>query len=263
MKKTLYTLCVDNYAPEITKHTFPLMKQWASKIGADFFVISERKFPAFPVVYEKFQIYELSKQHENDWSIYLDADTLIHPDFWDITSLLTKDTTCSGYTSDFSLQRFKPDNFFLRDGRYIGKGNWCMIASDWCRDIWRPLEDLTWEEAVKNITPTQNELNNGIKPDHLIDDYLISRNIAKFGLKHSLITEIERSRNIPGGYLWHTYVKPEGWENAVLPNGTKVFSPEEISAVIKEKGKPSKDFTINELKVVLLKKQLQVWGVNG
>ncbi len=69
MKKILYTLNVpdadgNEYAPEIRKITYPFLKAWAYKIGAEFFEITERKFPEMPPVYEKFQIYELSKEHK-------------------------------------------------------------------------------------------------------------------------------------------------------------------------------------------------------
>lgn len=206
MKKTLYTLNIDGYAPEITALTFPLLKRYAKKIGADFFVINERKFPSYlPPVYEKFQIHELSKRHKNDWNVYFDADTLIHPNFWDVTDVITKSVTVSNGT-DFTPVRFKSDKFFLRDGRFIGKGNWCLMASDWCTDIWQPLKDITFEEAVRNITVTDREEGTVIEPQHLIDDYVVSRNIARYGLKHVLIPEISAEVKVAPGLLWHQYL---------------------------------------------------------
>lgn len=203
MKKTVYTLCVDNYAPEITEITFPLMKRYADKIRADFHVIDTRKFPDAPPVYEKFQIYELGKEAKNDWNLFFDADALIHPDFYDVTSIISKDTTVSNGT-DFVPHRFRPNGYFLRDGRMIGKGNWLGIASDWCLDYWHPL-DIPFEEAIADIFPVLDEIAFGITPEHLIDDYTVSRNIARYGLKHVLIPEIE----FPGirqGLLAHQYL---------------------------------------------------------
>ena len=83
IKKTLYTLNIGDYAPEIRALTFPLLRGWADKIGADFHVIEERKFPDWPIVYEKLQIYELGQG--NDWNIFADADTLVHPEMFDVT----------------------------------------------------------------------------------------------------------------------------------------------------------------------------------
>src|SRR5271168_5376308 len=72
VKKTIYTLNVGGYAPEICALTYPLLQAYARKIGADFHVIRDRKFPDWPVVYEKLQIHVLGKEHGDDWNIYID-----------------------------------------------------------------------------------------------------------------------------------------------------------------------------------------------
>ena len=203
MKKTIFTLSVDNYAPEITELTFPLINQYADKIGADFAIITDRKFPDLPPVYEKIQLYELSR--ENDWTIFLDADTLVHPDFPDITPLLHKDTVCF-HGKDFAPVRWRYNNYFLRDGRNIGACNWFAIASDWCSDLWHPLE-VPFDEAVQNIFPTLEERNTVVKRTHLIDDYLLSYNIARYGLKHKLIIDLLAQNDMrSASYLWHEYI---------------------------------------------------------
>jgi len=43
MKKALVTMDI-NYPKEITKITFPYLKQYANKIDADFIVIDSRKY---------------------------------------------------------------------------------------------------------------------------------------------------------------------------------------------------------------------------
>lgn len=193
--KTLYTLCVDDYEPEITALTFPLMQAYANKIGAQFVIIDDREWPDLPPVLEKFQIHWKAEHlYQTDWNIFFDADTLIHPDMWDVTVGLTKDVTCSGLVSDFSTQRFKADQYFLRDGRFIGKGNWCAIFSDWCLDYYLPPDPMTkahLDQLATNIQLTADEARSGLmKPSHLLDDYIVSRNIARFGLKHTLISEV-------------------------------------------------------------------------
>ena len=65
LKKTVFTLNIDGYAPEVTELTYPLMKHYAAKIGADFHIIKERKFPDWPPVYEKMQIYQLAQEMKN------------------------------------------------------------------------------------------------------------------------------------------------------------------------------------------------------
>lgn len=203
MKKTVFTLCVDNYAPAITEITFPLIDKYANKIGADFCIITDRLHPDMPPVYEKIQLYELSK--ENDWTIYVDADTLIHPDFPDITPMLHKDTVCF-HGKDFASIRWRYDNYFLRDGRNIGACNWFAIASDWCSDLWHPL-GVPLEKALENIFPTVAESTTVVKREHLIDDYLLSCNIARYGLKHTTIAELLAGYGYnSASYLWHDYI---------------------------------------------------------
>lgn len=203
IKKTVYTLDIDNYEPEITQITFPFMERWADKIGADFYIIKDRKFPDYPIPCEKFQIHELGKEHGNDWNIFFDADTLISPDFFDVTAILNKDMTLSNGT-DFVFHRFRPNEYFLRDSRYIGKGNWCAIASDWCLDYWMPPR-RTAEEIAKDIFPTVAETSFGITAEHLIDDYTTSENISRFGLKHDIIPNID-IQGLQGGLIAHQYL---------------------------------------------------------
>ena len=205
-KKTLYTLNIGNYAPDVLAITFPLMKHWARKIGAEFHVIDSRAFPEhYHVTYEKFQIYELAQKHDNDWNIYLDADALVHPEMFDPTEFIPRDTVAH-HGKDMANVRWKYDRVFRRDGRHIGSGNWLAIASSWCIELWKPLEDITYEEAVRNITITVNEANTVIKPDHLIDDYTCSRNIATYGLRFTTVTDICTNLGWKGSpYFWHQY----------------------------------------------------------
>lgn len=205
IKKTIFTLNVENYSPEITSLTYPLIRRYADKIGADFHIIKERKFPGFPPVYEKLQIYELSQKMENDWNIYIDSDALVHPDLMDVTNHIRKDTILHNGV-DLASNRWKYDGYFMRDGRNIGSCNWFTIASDWCIDLWKPLDDMTFKEAVSNINPIVSELNSVVTADHLIDDYVLSRNIAKYGLKFNTLINLLGSLGQSGAdYLWHQY----------------------------------------------------------
>lgn len=236
IRKTIYTLCVNDYAPRIRELTFPLMRDYARKIGADFHVITERKFPEWPVTYEKLQIYELARGARShpvnistrtdgeiwtrvqdpsltppEWNIFIDADTLINPEMFDVTEHLSKDTVAHN-GKDFAGIRWKYDQYFRRDGRHWGSCNWFTIASDWCLDIWRPLDDLTPEEAIARINITTEEYNSGCcKPEHLIDDYTLSRNIARFGLKATTIRDIQERVGIKDypNLLWHVYTMTE------------------------------------------------------
>lgn len=207
MKKTVFTLNIDNYAPGITKLTYPLIKYWSNKIGADFYCITERKFPEYPVTYEKLQIYKLGKEMKNDWNIYIDSDALVHPETIDWTVYLDKDTVAHN-GSDMANIRWRYDNYFLRDGRNIGSCGWMSLASDWCIDLWSEL-DIPLKDAISNIFPTVDELNTVITPEHLIDDYALSRNIAKYGLKFKTLIQLQKDIGMEdANFFWHIYTVP-------------------------------------------------------
>lgn len=203
MKKCIFTLDIGNYAPEIKHFTRPWLLRYAKKIGAEFRIISERKWPDLPLMHEKLQLHELGREY--DWNIYIDSDALVHPDFMDLTELLPMDTIVH-YGFDFAPNRFKSDEYFRRDGRAIGSCGWLSIASRDCLDLWHPLEDLTVEQAVSNIFPTTNERNVTMDPAHLMDDYVVSRNIARYGLKALTVPQVlGKYGHGTEQYLWHEY----------------------------------------------------------
>lgn len=216
MRKAVWTLNIDNYNPDITKITYPLIKRFASWIKADFNIITERKFPEWPVVYEKLQIHKLGEDY--DWNIYLDSDALVHPELFDITAHLKKDTIVQN-AKDVAYVRFRPDEYTLRDGRHIGACNWFTIASNWCLDLWKPLENITPTEAIANIQVVCSEQKFHIEPSHLIDDYVLSRNIARYGLKHTTFQKMLIDLGIGNStYFWHNYEVPTAEKAGLLAN---------------------------------------------
>ena len=209
-KKVIYTLALEGYPHELTDLTFPWQKHYADKIGADFEVITKRKFPDWPPTAEKLQLWELGQ--ENDWTIFIDADALINPELFDVTALVPKDTVL--FTGqDMAAMRFRPNRYTLRDARYIGACTWFVVCSDLTIDLWRPL-DVSFDETVKEIFPTNGEVNcrigdgtHGIGSDKLIEDYICSNNIARFGLKHATIEGFLKPKfgRMYDSYYWHQY----------------------------------------------------------
>jgi hypothetical protein len=215
-KKTIFTLCIDDYLQDVCDLTFPFMKRWADKIDADFFVITERKFPEFLPVYEKMQIYKLGKEMENDWNIFLDCDTLVHPDLVDLTLHYPRDTVGHHFHDPASL-RWKYNEYMKRDGRHIGSCNWFAIASSWCLDFWHPLEDMTQADVAECIFPIQVEVEKGITPVRLLDDYVMTTNIARYGLKYKCVREVMEKLGLDSGnFLLHDYGIPEEHKIVVI-----------------------------------------------
>lgn len=209
LKKCLFTLNLnpDKYQ-EITDITYPLLKRYAHKIGAEFHVIDQRKFPEWmSPTYEKCQVYALAQEMETDWNLFFDADALVHPDTPDVTAMLHKNTVMHNGV-DFAPIRWKYDRFFDRDGRHIGSPSWLCVASDWCIELFKPLDDLTPEEAYSNISPVHGELTSGVEPWRLIEDYVFSRNIAKYGLKFKTFHQLMEENKFGGDYFHHLYAMP-------------------------------------------------------
>lgn len=207
-RKVVVTLDIGPYAPEITALTFPLLRYYARKIGAGFHVIRERAYPDWPIAVEKFQVRDVAIKAGAEWAIFFDADALVHPETPDWTSHLPRDTVAHN-GSDFAGIRWRPHEVFLRDGRNIGCCNWCAVASDWClQDFWNPPVGLDPAEVLEQIYPTVTELNTDlIDAAHLIDDYLMSRNVARFGLKFTTLLDLQKQIGLDGGnFLWHQYV---------------------------------------------------------
>jgi hypothetical protein len=218
VRKTLYLLNINNYAPKITALTYPLLERYAKYIGAHIEYIDTRKFPAWDIDYEKLQIYERSKKNGSDWSIYLDSDALVHPDMPDVTELLRKDT-CAHNGSDHAAIRWTYDNYFRRDGRNIGSCCWCMVCSDWCLDMVRPLDDLTPKQAYANIRTTISEQQSGVvTPEHLVTDYAVSRNIARYGLKFTTLNSLIGTS---GNFFHHVYTETVDKKVEILTNALK------------------------------------------
>jgi hypothetical protein len=206
-QKTIYLLNIGDYAPEICELTYPTIYAYAAKCGAGITEIRERKFHEWPLTYEKLQIGTLAREAGDDWAIYIDSDTLVHPELPDITELVPSDHVCHNAV-DFAPIRWRYDKYFRRDGRNIGSANWFAAASEWCFDLWTPIHDMTPEEAIGRITLSAAE-RRLMKPEHLIDDYALSRNIARFGLKCITMTDLWRRANLPiAEFFFHQYLMP-------------------------------------------------------
>ena len=219
---TVYTLDVDGYAPDITALTRPLLQRWVEKIGASLHVISTRRWPELPPVYEKLQIPDLARERGDDRIVYIDADALVHPDFFDPTDHVPMGTVAHN-GADMAGNRWRYDEFFRRDGRNIGSCNWFTVGSRWTLDLWRPLDDLTFHQACDRIFPIQSELNSVITREHLIDDYILSRNIARFGLKFTTVNQVLRDLGDTGNYLWHQYQIPRSEKVAEMGKILKLW----------------------------------------
>jgi hypothetical protein len=173
MKTTIHIININNYFPEMTKLTIPTVERWAEKtLNAQLNVITKRKWPEWPLLYEKMQIYY--DGDSSDWNILLDADVLIHPDTPNPLGTLIAPVQVASKDCYNADKQLVMDEYFFRDGRNIGISTCAVAASRLCHDLWTPLED--------NFTP-EIALTKVYKQRDIIDEYCVSRNLARYGLK--------------------------------------------------------------------------------
>lgn len=168
MTKAVFVVRVDNFLPELCALTIPTIKAYADKIGADYLEITERKWPAFPPTYEKIQVYDLGKNY--DQCLLIDADFLIHRDAPDFTAGISPGYV--GFLFSYDADSFFAlDEYFKADGRNIGIAANFVLTDRATHQLWEPLAE-SWEVARKKI-----------KREFIIDEYCLSRNLAKYKLK--------------------------------------------------------------------------------
>jgi hypothetical protein len=170
MRKCIHTIVIDDWFPELCAITLPLIEVWAKRIGADFHLIKETKFPGFPPNYEKFQIWEAGKGYE--WNIYLDADMVINPEkIYDFTR---QDPRYFYFESELlnPKELYRSHPYFMRDGRNFGVSDCFLITSLFTHDLWHPHHidfDLMKRFCVRG--------------ERMVSEFAINLNIARFGLK--------------------------------------------------------------------------------
>lgn len=202
-KIALVTLNIGNFEPELTAITYPRFKAWAHKIGADFIEITEKRINGPTTICEKFQIPEVSKNYE--WTYFLDADALISVNTPPWHEMVGRDTVLFNGTDFF--MRWQMDHYFRRHREWQKSAcTWNVVCSEWTRDdLWRVPEE-GWEAAIEKITVLTIE--NLKSAASLLDDYLLSRNIARYGLHVETIIKICAQFNVGNSWYWHAYNVP-------------------------------------------------------
>ena len=168
--KCVYVVRIGNWFPELCDITMPLIKRWASRIGADFQIISTKKFDGWPPNYERLQIYELGRKYY--WNINIDADYVVNPEKLEDPTYNRDPATLyaeGGMEADYY---FKAHPYFIRDGRRQGVGDSFVVSSPITHDIWTPL-GMTYDEAKFFC----------IKEERQVSEFCLSLNLARFGLK--------------------------------------------------------------------------------
>lgn len=166
--KKVFVLNINNYMPELCAITMPTINRYAEKIGVKLEIVSDRKYPEWPVTYEKMQLYDLAKELE--WAILIDADTVILKDMPDVTNI---SNNIIGIHMAYDSDKILPSNYdFIQDRRNVGVATNFMVVPHACHEIWTPSD-----EGVENVL--RRLRCHGTQP-HIIDEYCISTNLARY-----------------------------------------------------------------------------------
>jgi len=166
----IFTIVIDNWFPELCAITLPRIKSWAERIGADFKIISDRKFPEFPLNYERLQIHELGKDYY--WNACIDADYVIDPERLENPSQNRDPLKVYSENAMNADYFFAPHPYLLRDGRNDGIADNFVMASWFTHDFWAPL-DMSYDQASKYC----------IRNPRQVSEFCFTLNVARYGLK--------------------------------------------------------------------------------
>jgi hypothetical protein len=171
MKICIHIVNIDDYFPELFKLTFQTVEMYAKRISADINIISERTHPNLPVMIEKLQVHKYGENY--DWNLLMDADILVHPNTYN--PFINFDPRMVGNKDEYpASNQLRLDKYFIRDGRNLGLSGCLLASSRLTHDLWEFPQDLTEEDILNNIHA----------PRKCVDEYVVSRNLAKYGLKY-------------------------------------------------------------------------------
>jgi hypothetical protein len=131
-------MVMPGWQASLAEVTLPHLKRYAEKIGADLNVISQRRFPDWPLSFEKHQIFEAGKDY--DWNLYFDVDVLIHPDMDDFTLRHPSEKVGNWWYQDVrGICEAERMDVFREDGRYYGVPDCFVATSRKTHGLWTPL----------------------------------------------------------------------------------------------------------------------------
>lgn len=171
MKICVHVVNIDNYYPELFNLCIKTVERFCNNHNFNLNIITKRKWPKWPILTEKLQVYDYGLDY--DWNLLIDADILVHPNtynpfkYFDPREVGNKDE----YKANMQLRL---DKYFIRDGRNLGLSGCVLATSRLTHDLWEFPTDLSKDEIINNI----------LQERKIVDEYVISRNLAKYSLKY-------------------------------------------------------------------------------
>jgi len=103
------------------------------------------------------------------------------------------------------------DDYFFRDGRNIGLSSCAIATSRICHDLWTPLEEDIFTPEIASTIVYKNR--------DVIDEYCVSRNLARFGLRLTAILD----PLVDYDKLYHLKVFSNGDKNRILDEARRWY----------------------------------------
>ncbi len=151
-----------------------MVRDYARRIGATLNIISQRKFPDFPVNYELMQIFEAGASY--DWNMHLGAGVLLGETLPDPSSYMSPDHVGTTISYGAHMQFETAGNiYFERNERDLGISDSIILAHNITHDLWEPLGG-PFSQYARLIRDGDYRK---------IGSYAVSHNLAKYGLKIS------------------------------------------------------------------------------
>ena len=167
-KRCVHVVATLDYAPDLCAMTLPRIQAYAKKIGADFNRITERRFPDYPINYERMQIYQLGKEY--DWNFNIDADILLGSSLLDVTTRLRPENV--GTAMLFKLSDAFPiagNPVFENAKQDVGIVDMFNLTTKLTHELWRPLPGPF--EQYRNCSPRWGERK--------VSEYCVSMNFHR------------------------------------------------------------------------------------
>jgi hypothetical protein len=167
----VHVMNIGNYFPKLTELTLPTIERFAENINADLNVFTTRMVGG-PILSEKLQVYYHGMRY--DYNILLDLDMLIHPDCYNPFINNIPKTHCAFKDNYHADTQLESDIYFERDGRNIGISGCAIFTTNYTHDLWKFDRDWDPDEIIQNIKIERP----------IVDEYILSHNLAKYGLKY-------------------------------------------------------------------------------
>lgn len=174
MTTCIHFISIPDYETPFASISLPMVRAYAQRIGATLNIISQRKFPDFPVTYEVVQIFEAGAAY--DWNMHVGAGVLIGETLPDPSSYISPDHVATNITYSAQMEFVTQGNiYFERNERDLGVSDDIFLAHNLNHEVWEPLGGSysQYSHIIKDCC------------ERKFGSYVISHNMAKYGLKLS------------------------------------------------------------------------------